>query len=252
MAEFNSSSPILQSPSFLFLGPPGSQKTRLAMEFPDPHFLDCDKNLKAPANWLVNGADGLVPGKGIKPDLTFTYDDIRSGTRNGSLMELHELWQYYLDCYEKAVINPKVKTIVTDSLTGLDEFLIQLTAKEAGGITKLERQHWIPFRSRLKSLTIRMRQTGKINIVCCHSENKYRQDGSIEKIDVTLSSKLSDHFGWVFTDVWRFIPQPPVGGKARASTLEVVTNAICATKNSYGIPNGIEADWKELNKYLKL
>lgn len=255
--------PLLQTPSFLFLGPPGSGKSTLAMQFPGVHFLDCDENLRGPDSFLRRPkVHATAPGMGLE-NLTYTMDRIRFGD-DGKPLEINMMWERYVQCYDRAVFNPEVKTIVTDSLTGLDEMLLHdiVRTNGVGEVGKMKIQHWIPFRSKMKTLTMNMRRHGKINIVCCHQENKYK-DQQIVHYDVTMSSKLADHFGWIFTDIFRFQPQPPTTIippppatspilVSAPPLLQCLASAMCDCKNSVGLPYEMLGTWENVKKYYSL
>src|SRR5437667_7387442 len=78
-----------KSPSplkILIMGPPGSRKTTLGLQFPDVHVLDCDNNLDGPERWLRSNGHAT---------LSYTHDSIRYDDE-GKPLEIE-------DCYNRVI-----------------------------------------------------------------------------------------------------------------------------------------------------
>lgn len=214
-------------PSILLRGSPGCGKTTLAMQFPNVCILDCDENLSGPETYIRTKID---------PKFTYSYFRCRFDD-SGKPLEKEALWKRYIEGFNQAVADPNIKTIVTDSLTGLDQMLLRYIMKQQNieDANKLERQHWIPFRMQMQELTLRMRNTGKINIVNAHETEKTNSRGIPERYDVAITSRLRDHFGWIFTEVWYMESLPPLAGKKRDPMLYLTS------------PGGLRPDLKSSN-----
>ena len=244
-------------PSILLRGSPGAHKTSLALLFPNPGIVDCDENLRGPEEYIR---------KFVKPDLEYRYHRVRYDDQDKPTAEPREWWPRFVLGFNSMVIEPWVKTIVTDSLTGLDEVLLRKTMDQQGRKEEMQIQDWIPFRLKLRDMMFKMRQTGKTNIVICHEEAKRNKQQEITGYDVFLSSKLSEIFGWVFTDVWFIEAQPDIGGQKRPSKLWCSPVGLRSDLKSSNpdMPQCIEVKpdakglydqgglWTEVNKYLKL
>jgi len=236
--------------SILIRGAPGCGKTVFSLQFPRVYHLDCDENLAA-ADAFCRASWGLK-----MTDLSYKYARVRFDDKDAAITDLKELWPNYVRHFNEAVAQPytTVSTIVTDSLTGLDQILLRRVLSEQGREAEVMRiQDWIPFRNKLNELALRMKQTGKINIVCCHEEVVKDNAGNLIKYDITLSSRLSDYFGWVFSDVWYLEGPRVLGGKFQPPQLYCQPMQYRSDlKNSFGMPPQIPAVWSEVNKYLKL
>ncbi len=234
-------------PSILLRGSPGSGKTTIVMQFPGVCILDCDENMSGPEQFIR---------KNIKEDLVYSYHRCRYDDA-GKPLEKDQLWKRYIEGFNLAVADPDVKTIVTDSLTGLDQMLLRYIMKQQGieDANKLERQHWIPFRMAMQELTLRMRNTGKINIVTAHENEKTDAKGNPVRYDIALTSRLRDHFGWVFTEVWYLEPQPPLRGEKRDPLLYLTAPGGLRPDLKSSRPNSpatIECNWKTVSSQLGL
>lgn len=233
-------------PSILLRGAPGAHKTTLALQFPGVCILDCDENMAAPEAYIRNVLKKPIEYKYVR----CRYDD------KGVPLKKEDLWPRYVAGFNEAVADPDVRTIVTDSLTGLDQMLLRYVMDKQGlqDAAKLERQHWIPFRMAMQELSLRMRQTGKINVVCAHENSTTNKAGEVIKYDTALTTKLRENFGWIFTDIWFLRPQPPLAGKVRSSIIETSPSGGLRPdlKNSFLMPPEVTEDWATLNTWLKL
>lgn len=248
MKTFSSTSPIIDEPSSILLrGLPGSHKTTLALQFPNVGILDCDGNLRGPVSWIRTV---------LKKDLEFRYVEVRKDDKGQVIMDPEKLWGSYARGFNELVADPWVKTIVTDSLTGLDQILLLYTMQLQGikVVEKMERQHWLPFRKTIQELAFKMRQTGKTNIVCSHENSTTDKQGAIIRYDVALSTKLRENFGWIFTDVWYMESQPDLQGQKRPSKLFCTPVGLRKDLKSVNptMPQEQDATWESLNKYLNL
>lgn len=247
----NTSSPTtpgLQCPySILLRGSPGAHKTTLALQFPNVGILDCDENLRGPEAYIHTV---------LKKPLEYRYTRIRYDDNGKPIENPEEWWKRYVKSFNEMVLDPWVKTIVTDSLTGLNHMLLLYTLKIQGvvAIEKMERQHWLPFIKSMQELAFRMRQTGKTNLVTTHETSTTNKQGEVIKYDISLSTKLRENFGWIFTDVWYIEAQPDLAGQKRPSKLFCTPAGLRKDLKSTNplIPQELEATWENVNKYLNL
>lgn len=231
-------------PSILLRGAPGSHKTTFSLQFPSVGILDTDENLAGPERYIREV---------LKKPIEYVYSRIRYDEADQPVHDQKQWWTKYCNDFNAMVKDPAIKTIVTDSLTGLDEVLLRRTMSDQGRTDEMRQQDWIPFRLKLREIMFKMRQTGKANIVICHEESKKDREGNIIAYDIFLSSKLSDIFGWIFTDVWYIEAQPDIGGKQRPSKLFCSPVGLRKDlKNSSLMPQEMEATFENVNKYLKL
>lgn len=209
--------------SILLIGPPGGGKTTLALSFPDLYIADCDLNL--------DGAERYAKSK--NPQLTYAFDAIPYNP-DGTVTKPHERWPRLLSCLEAANREPKISTICVDSLTHVDEYLLQYVLNKQGQ-AEMRRQDWIPFRTELMKLIMMVRTANKTSIIICHEEIILDKDGKIERYQPALRSRISDYFGSFFTDMWRASSAPGPGGVAKFSLTTGATSR-SELKNSIGLP----------------
>lgn len=231
--------------SILLIGPPGSGKTSLLMLFPKLYVLDCDLNLDGPERFV----------RSINPDLEYWYDTVRIDDK-GEPIPMEKCADRLFLLSQQAAANPDIGTIAYDGLTYINEFVMAKTMLKQGRFDEMQRQDWIPFRRYLFKIIMHLRDVTKTTIMTCHEEilmKDSRNGPIVHKYQTAVSSKVRDYFGGFFTDIWRCIPQPSVGGKPSKFQIQVESDSLSDLKNSVGFPKSrMDVDWKELNKYLKL
>ena len=150
----------------LITGAPGSGKTTFAMQFPGVYIADCDSNLDGPErhNRTVH-----------KLNLSYSYDTIRYDD-DGKPVPIHSCFDRLMDKLLLAKNEPTIQTVVIDSLTLINEYVIQKILK-AQGKSEMEARHWQPFKSELYKLLVgRLRDMGKTTIVTAHETDIERAD----------------------------------------------------------------------------
>lgn len=109
------SSPKVRDPlSICLIGAPGAGKTVLAMSFPGVYIADCDENL--------DGPDLFHRSK--NKELSYAYDSMRTDD-NGKPVEIYKCFDRLMDKLSLVANEPTIKTVVIDSLTHVNEFIIQ-------------------------------------------------------------------------------------------------------------------------------
>src|SRR5512146_912517 len=102
-----------EAKSILLIGPPGGGKTTFALQFPKPYLVNCDQNLDGPDRYL----------KTKHSEFAFGYDDVAFDD-NGSPVAPPLRWARMRSKTREAGKNPEVGTIIVDSLTHADEYLL--------------------------------------------------------------------------------------------------------------------------------
>lgn len=194
----NSSAQFAQQVQFalLLMGPPFSGKTNIAFQFPDPYFLDCDDKL--------GSAVRRNPGK------EFYWDCPLRGDK-GHVVDPINRWNRSITLLKAAVADPRIKTIVIDSGTALQGFLIDYivqqpsTAKTpltVGGEKVMDRSMWGPYRDLLTKLILGLRACGKYVIFCMHDLVDKDEDTKTTFIRPSFGGALRDTAGGLFTEHW--------------------------------------------------
>lgn len=240
---------VSSPPSILFRGKPGTYKTTLALQFPNPGILDCDENV-APVERYLRAQLATKDLQFLHSRCRYTKEDKPIATDDYDI-----LWPRFVEEFNALVLNPWCKTIIIDSLTGLDQMLLRWIMKKQGiqDVMKLDRQHWIPFRMTMTELTLRMRQTGKIMIITAHENEVVDSKGGVIGYNTALTTRLRDNFGWIFTDVYWFEPQPPLQGNRRPPIIHpyVTDGYRTDLKNSFIIQENLLGTYATLNKFMK-
>lgn len=240
----------------LLMGPPGSRKTTLMLQFPDIHVLDCDRNLDGPDRFLRQVR---------KLPLTYTYDDIRTDD-SGNPVDIDQCYNRVCDKLKLFKIQAEYKarkTVGVDSLSHVNEFIIRHVLKGQGKARKeyeMEARDWSPFKSYAYVLLVsRLEETNKTIICTCH-EIKLTQPDPTNIMTQTVigyepffQGKVGDTLGAFFTDVWRLTVKNGPGGKLETWLQVQPSPKLDIIKNSVGFPDAeinITEGFKVLEPYL--
>lgn len=249
------------------MGDPGARKTTLLLRlFPNLHIFDCDHNLGGPEKicreGLSEGGKIVVPP--LKKDLSYSYDDCRMGEDNKPL-EIDGCFDRTTDLLKRASTMPEyqpIKNFGLDSLSHVNEFIVRKVLKLKGK-QQIDVQIWSDFATQAYTLLVARLDAlllqGK-NVICtCHQEKISQPDATnimmkkIVEVNPLFSGRVGDSIGAFFTDVWRIVKKPGVGGKAE-SFIETDVSPLCShLKNSLGLPAevNITKDLSILETYLK-
>lgn len=219
------------------------------MQFPNLYVANCDLNLTGPERFI----------RQRDPTLSYSYDDIPLKD-DGAQRPVNECLQHLFDCLTKAAQDPTIKTIAIDSLTHVNEYVIQHILR-LGGRKDMEIRDWISFKSRfLELLFSYSRNSGKTVIMTVHEsiieevDPKNVMKKNVIGYQPSISGGITDYFGAFFTDVWRCTidrvgqtPTNPLGLEARLTTAR---NSKSDLKNSLGLPPEMKADYKLIEAQL--
>lgn len=238
--------------SIILVGSPGSGKTTLAMQFPAPCFLDCDRGL--------DGSDRFLRTK-LK-DLSYGYYQVTLDEK-GQPFPLEKLWDTFIERIKEVRKEESVQTIVIDSITLIDQFLVEYIKKKQGR-DKMELQDWGMLAGYYAHFFIALRSLGKTVILTCHEEPVEKADPRnptlkiLDRIDFNVSgSKTKHNMGAYFTDVWRCSSEAAPGGGVEFRLEAIKTSKMAYLKNSIGLNETLVAKpgelmWAKLQPYMKL
>lgn len=202
----SSSYTIASSLAVLLVGDQKTGKTNVAMAFPDPYFLNVDRNL-----------DSAVRVAG---DKRFFYDDPTVEEINGKevRVEDHLVYPRAMELLKRAAISPEVRTLVIDSASTLSLFmashvLAEVSRMEGKKVERLRIQDYGSILSLFQRHITMLRSSGKIVIVTSHQT--YDKDEMTGALNYTLAipGQMKFNFGAFFTDVWGMTAEPGPQGK---------------------------------------
>lgn len=257
MKSSTQEAPKEKSPiKLLLMGPPGSRKTTFALQFPDVHVLDADKNLDGPELYLRKNGHA---------NLSYTYDPIRYNDDNIPV-PVEECYNRVIDKLKLFTVDEKYKsrrTVLLDSLSHVNEFIIRHVLQLQGKSRKtyeMEARDWSPFKSFAYILLVgALESTGKTVIATCHEvkitepDDKNIMTQRVLGYEPFFQGKLGDTIGAFFTDVWRTEVRPAPGNTTITILQTMRTNKIEVLKNSLGMPAEIDITkgYSAVEPYLK-
>lgn len=178
----------------LFIGPPKSGKSRLAMSFPKPAVLDCDGNL---AGAIRAGA------------ADFLFEDPNVDDKGVELQPAMK-WKKCCDFLREAINLPETEcqTIVIDGLSIMSNYLIDSLSQNSkltvGGEKVMDQSLWQPFRNRIQQFMLQGRASSKMFIVTCHEDViKDDNSGAVVSYRPLIPGQLKQNLAGLFSDVWR-------------------------------------------------
>lgn len=226
--------------SILLIGPPGGGKTSLAMQFPYPCFMDCDRNLDGPERFIRSKNSNLEYGY-----VQITYKD-------GKPLPVHECYDRLLTELDAIAKVPECKTVVVDGVTLINQFIIQKVQHVQKRDT-MELRDWGKVGAAfINLLYVRLRQTGKNTIVTCHENPVERANPTnpmlkeLVKLEPAINGGIAHTMAGLFTDVWRCYSEPVAGGKVRFVIRTSKDTYSADLKNSLGLPSEIQINSGEL------
>jgi hypothetical protein len=164
--------------------------------------------------------------------------------------------------------NPKdyesVKTVVVDSLSHVNEFIIRHVLKMQGKAKKsyeMEARDWSPFKSFAYIFLVgKLELINKLTICTCHEIKIVEGDPQNimkEKVigyEPFFQGKVGDTIGAFFSDVWRMEVQPEPGAVGSKTILQTMKHPKCDhLKNSINLPPTLDITkgFSALEPYLK-
>jgi hypothetical protein len=230
--------------AILLLGPPGSFKTTLAMQFPKVAFMDCDRNLDGPEKWI----------RKTNPNLSYGFENINTDD-NGKEVPPWDKFDRLQMKLKEVQSNPEVETVVIDTMTMVNEFIVQKVLKEQGQ-SLMRPMDYQPMKSYYWRLLVGgIRGCGKTTIVTCHEVIMTKPGKTVMTEEIvgykpSVSGGIADYFGGFFTDIWRCESRPLPGDKQQAIIRTNKSILSPDLKSSCGLPAEMEAKYENIAKYL--
>ena len=234
--------------ALLLLGEPKSGKSTVAMGFPSPYFLLC--------------SDDLIYASQRYPNKEFYFDRVEVDD-DGNDVPDQQRWVRSQKCLEAASKDPRIKTIVVDTLNRYSEYLCSMLINDPrqatnalviGGQKCMTQNHWYPFGTLMRQFVSDLRSTGKLVICTCHRK--------VDKDDMTgtlfykpaLGGQSADNLGGLFTDIWccEATSCPPDQQHPRGVkyTVRTVPGGRMSLGSAFPIPSEFEFSWDILAEHL--
>jgi len=210
------------------------------MRFDKPGFIDYDQNLDGPTRFLVEDRKFIPNFAYIAP----LVDD------NGTLLEDNgQIFDRSVEAIKFMAKDPEVHSIIMDSATKMSEAIVLWVLKK-NIKEQMDRNLWQPFRTAFLKQIALARNSGKHFIFTCHEEKTYNAKGEVIGATFSIPSRLTDYFGFQFTDVWRTKAIRGTDGKTKY-VLRCQPDGEAPLKNSMGMPAEIDLDWAKIAPLLR-
>lgn len=222
--------------ALLLIGPPKGGKTSLALSFPKPAILDCDRNL---GGAIKRGVDNFVY---VDPHLNANTEKLLD---NDKPFERSLKWRNCMRFMKLAITSPDVETIVIDGLSFINMFLqdyiIYNTKEDArgklyiAGEQVMAEAYWIPFFNYMTRFITQACSCPKYLIVTCHEEIVMNSNNQVIAYRPQISGRLRNSLAGLFTDVWRCMSS--VQGKKVKYTVRTSPQNLHQIGNSLNLPD---------------
>ncbi|NJO48330.1 MAG: AAA family ATPase [Leptolyngbyaceae cyanobacterium RM2_2_4] len=180
--------------TILLKGSPGSGKTYKAGHFPNPVFFDFDHNL--------HGLNMLPPE--IKSKVRIVDPAMKANVK----LKGTQVWDNFIDQLGQVASDPSVNTIVIDSLTTLQEFLLDKILGSSVPSTAVQIQHWgamVRYWKHFAEEVLCNPTLDKHVIICAHERILEDETSGVKvlRFALNLGGSMKDSFDLYFSDVWR-------------------------------------------------
>lgn len=225
----------------LLQGPPGSSKTTLALQFPNPGIIDCDNNLGGPVRWLRKNNPDQIP--------RIIYETVNIDDK-GVLVEPRVRYDRFKTLVKAMVANPAVETIIIDSATYVSDYIQgDIQRQNSRKENEFQQSDWLAYLWAWKNLCTQLRSVkGKLFILTAHERPEKDEVSGVIKYFIALPGQIRDIIGGLFSDVWHMEAEE-VAGK-HEFVVRTMPNGRYSLKNSFpGMPVKFKAEWKEIAKF---
>lgn len=231
----------------LLQGSAGSGKSTLAAQFPGAYFIDVDVNLGGTFRYLRE--------HNLKLPLGY---DVLDRDEKDQPVDIKQRFLRLDKCLREAQLNPAIETIILDSGTTLADVLIAEVCRQQGKNAisdwKDGRQFWGFFAPLCRNFLGVLSQMRKHIVLIVHEKREQNTEGQvIYPIKVAWPGQVGQNIGAFFTNVWRC--ENKVEGYAPNEKvkfyLRTTPNGQYELKNTLGVPNTFEFDWKIIEAKLK-
>lgn len=201
--------------SILLVGDPKTGKTGVSASFPDPYWLDVDRNL--------DSAIRVIGGKKFWYDQP-TVDLDATGKKIRDVPE-DEVWPRSLAMLKVAVAHPEIKTIIVDSfsqLAGYARAALLKKLKDIGAVDQkgkpldnLRLSDYLTLLDWFRAFVFALRSSGKFVVVTSHQQVTKDELTGANHYSLAIPGQSKDSFGGWFTDVWATTATPIAMGKTK-------------------------------------
>lgn len=239
--------------AILLIGPPGVGKTVLTTQLPKPYILQCDNNLKGPADFLKRN--------GLNSDVQFDIPHVK----DDKLVARKDRYKRFAELGNAALANPDIETIVVDSLTTLvdyviDEVRVQQQRKIADGVVvfkddPMQIQDWGAFAYLLKQLIIAFKSSGKRIVFTAHVDT--REDEQTEGSKtlykyIAVPGQLRETIAGYFDEVWFLTQEQKTTAQGTKMLRYLQTAPSSFRENSLGLKTAVGLGYKFELDFVKL
>lgn len=234
--------------SALVQGAPGTGKTTLALQFPNPYVADLDNNL-AGAVRRMRKAGGEIP--------QFKFDTIdRMKDKDGNIVErpLRDRLTHLNKCLAVAAADSWVRTIIVDGCTKLNAYICADIGRQQGRKDgEMQLQDWNAHSYMWQNFVTKLQATSKIIVFTAHEEISDVPGLPGAMLLNIQGKKIQQSLAGMFSDVWRTEIKEKITGSGRTYEwiVRAMPTATLQLKNSLGLPSEFTMNWEQISKALQ-